>query len=182
MVAGYLQSLEWAPCATIKLDAQDNHYIGSMLHSSADLRRCEMPGSGRERPSSGPGACSSACSITRWRVNGFTPASSSSPPTGLWHITASGGRRCSGSTKTTHFSRPGAASPEAVPPECRRPQHLSAMYRGQIVGLLELTQGTHRQLTSPQAWRSVLPLSTISNRGRVSFWVPCGATKTSAYR
>ena len=48
MVAGYLQSLEWAPCATIKLDAQDNPYIGSMLHSSADLRRCEMPGGGRE--------------------------------------------------------------------------------------------------------------------------------------
>src|SRR4030042_5844229 len=48
VVAGYLQSLEWAPCATIKLDAQDNPYIGSMLHSSADLRRCEIPGSGPE--------------------------------------------------------------------------------------------------------------------------------------
>ena len=31
VVAGYLQSLTRAPCATIKLDAQDNPYIGSML-------------------------------------------------------------------------------------------------------------------------------------------------------
>ena len=44
VVAGYLRSLEWAPCATIKLDAQDNPYIGSMLHRAADLKRCEMPG------------------------------------------------------------------------------------------------------------------------------------------
>jgi len=33
VVAGYLQSLRWAPCATIKLDAQDNPYIGSMLEA-----------------------------------------------------------------------------------------------------------------------------------------------------
>ena len=48
VVAGYLQSLRWAPCATIKLDAQDNPYIGSMLHSERRLQRCEMPGSRQE--------------------------------------------------------------------------------------------------------------------------------------
>ena len=48
MVADYLQSLTQAPCATIKLDAQDNPYIGSMLHSAADLRRCGMLDKERE--------------------------------------------------------------------------------------------------------------------------------------
>src|SRR5664280_1606411 len=43
-----LQSLTLAPCATIKLDAQDNPYIGSMLHTAADLRRCGMLDKGRQ--------------------------------------------------------------------------------------------------------------------------------------
>ena len=50
VVAGYLQSLEWAPCATIKLDAQDNPYIGSMLHSSSDLQALR---DARQRPGRG---------------------------------------------------------------------------------------------------------------------------------
>ena len=37
VVAGYLQSLYWAPCATIKLDADDNPYFGSMLPREKDL-------------------------------------------------------------------------------------------------------------------------------------------------
>ena len=48
VVAGYLQSLRWAPCATIKLDSQDNPYIGSMLNAAKNLRRCELPGGGME--------------------------------------------------------------------------------------------------------------------------------------
>ena len=48
VVADYLQSLTLAPCATIKLDAQDNPYIGSMLYSAADLRRCGLLDTGRE--------------------------------------------------------------------------------------------------------------------------------------
>ena len=48
VVADYLQSLTQAPCATIKLDAQDNPYIGSMLYTAADLRRCGMLDKGRE--------------------------------------------------------------------------------------------------------------------------------------
>jgi hypothetical protein len=47
-----------------------------------------------------------------------------------------------------------------------------ALYQGQIVGLLSLTRGTHRQLTSAKSWRATLPLTTISARGRVIFWVP----------
>ena len=46
-----------------------------------------------------------------------------------------------------------------------------ATYGGRIVGLLKLDHGTHRQLTSVHAWRTVLPLATISHRGRVSFWI-----------
>jgi hypothetical protein len=46
-----------------------------------------------------------------------------------------------------------------------------AMYAGRIIGLLQLTQGTHRQLTGVKAWREVLPLATISHRGRVNFWL-----------
>lgn len=48
VVAGYLQSLTLAPCATIKLDAQDNPYIGSMLYTPAEVRRCGIPDSRRE--------------------------------------------------------------------------------------------------------------------------------------
>ena len=45
VVAGYLQSLYWSPCATIKLDADDNPYLGSMLPRKRDPWRWEMPGS-----------------------------------------------------------------------------------------------------------------------------------------
>ena len=53
VVASYLQSLEWSPCATIKLDAQDNPYIGSMLHTARDLRHCKTPGGGQEERKEG---------------------------------------------------------------------------------------------------------------------------------
>ena len=49
VIARYLQSLVWIPCATVQLDAQDNPYIGTRLYTAADLKRCEIPGSSRRR-------------------------------------------------------------------------------------------------------------------------------------
>jgi hypothetical protein len=172
VVAGYLQSLEWAPCATIKLDAQDNPYIGSMLHSSADLRRCEMPGSGREE-----------AIIRAWRLfksllyysvegerlyTGFAFLSATKPlesfrkrwPSLLWF-------------REDNFTSLdlGLQALKQFLLNADGRQTFLAMYRGRIVGLMQLAHGTHRQLTTPNAWRSVLPLATISHRGRVSFWI-----------
>jgi hypothetical protein len=47
-----------------------------------------------------------------------------------------------------------------------------ALQAGHLVGLLNLTRGTHRQLASLRSWNSVLPLTSISSRGRITFWVP----------
>ncbi len=172
VVAAYLQSLEWAPCATIKLDAQDNPYIGSMLHSSADLRRCEMPGGGREE-----------AIIRAWRLfkrllyysvegerlfTGFVFLFASRPleyfrrrwPSLLWFD----------EDNFTSLDLGLQALKQFLLNADGRSTFL-AVHRGQIVGLMELKQGTHRQLVTPQAWRSVLPFATISHRGRVSFWV-----------
>ena len=172
VVAGYLQSLEWAPCATIKLDAQDNPYIGSMLHSGADLRRCEMPGGVREE-----------AIIRAWRLfkrllyysvegtrlfTGFAFLSAAHPleyfrkrwPSLLWF-------------REDNFT-PLDLGVQALRQFLLNADGRStflAVHRGSIVGLLQLTQGTHRQLTTPNAWRSALPLATISHRGWVSFWV-----------
>ncbi len=172
VVAGYLQSLEWAPCATIKLDAQDNPYIGSMLHTPADLRRCEMPGGGREE-----------AIIRAWRLfkrllyysvegerlfTGFALLSSDRPPeyyrrrwpSLLWYHEANYTSLDLGLQALKQFllNADGRST-------------FLATYGGRIVGLLRLDRGTHRQLTSANAWRTVLPLATISHRGRVSFWI-----------
>ena len=172
VVAGYLQSLEWAPCATIKLDAQDNPYIGSMLHTSADLRRCEMPGGGREE-----------AVIRAWRLfkrllyysvegerlfTGFAILSADRPPeyyqqrwpSLLWYHEANYTSLELGLQALRQFllNADGRST-------------FLATYGGRIVGLLKLDRGAHRQLTSVNAWRTVLPLATISHRGRISFWI-----------
>jgi hypothetical protein len=172
VVAGYLQSLEGAPCATIKLDAQDNPYIGSMLHSAADLRRCEFPGSVREE-----------AVIRAWRLfkrllyysvegerlfTGFAILAASRPldyyrkrwPGLLMYHEAD------------HVSLDeGVQSIKQFLLNANGRNTFLALYRGRIIGLLRLAQGVHRQLTSAPAWRTVLPLATISHRGRVSFWL-----------
>jgi hypothetical protein len=172
VVAGYLQSLEWAPCATIKLDAQDNPYIGSMIHSSSDLRRCEMPGSVREE-----------AIIRAWRlfkrllyysVEGarlFTGFAILSPTRPLEHY-----RKRWPSLLLFHEDN--FTSLDLGLPALKQfllnadgRTTFLAIYAGHIVGLLQLTQGGQLQLTSTKAWRSVLPLATISHRGRVSFWI-----------
>jgi hypothetical protein len=173
VVAGYLQSLEWAPCATIKLDAQDNPYIGSMLHTSSDLRRCEMPGGLREE-----------AVIRAWRLfkrllyysiereklfTGFAILPAFRP---LEYYR----RRLSGLLLYRENHR--ISLEEGLPAlkqfllNANGRNTFLALYNGQIIGLLHLTQGAHRQLTSVKAWRSVLPLTTISSRGRVMFWAP----------
>lgn len=172
VVAGYLQSLEWAPCATLKLDAQDNPYIGSLLHTGADLRRCEIPGGGRED-----------AIIRAWRLfksllyysiegerlfTGFAMMSTARPleyyqqrwPSMLLYHEAS------------HVSlEEGAQSLKQFLLNADGRRTFLALYGSQIVGLLQLDQGTHSQLATVKAWRSVLPLATISHKGRISFWI-----------
>lgn len=172
VVAGYLQSLEWAPCATIKLDAQDNPYIGSMLHSAADLRRCEFPGSGRED-----------AVIRAWRLfkrllyysiegerlyTGFAILSWARPleyyrqrwPSLLLYQEANYGSLEEGVQSIKQFLLNADGRNTFL-----------ALHQGRIVGLLQLTQGTHRQLATAASWRTVLPLATVSHRGRISFWL-----------
>jgi hypothetical protein len=172
VVADYLQSLTQAPCATIKLDAQDNPYIGSMLYTAAGLRRCAMLDKGREE-----------AIIRAWRLfkrllyysvegerlfTGFAILTNDRPleyyrqrwPSLLWFHQANYTSLDHGLQALRQFllNADGRST-------------FLAMYGGQIVGLLKLIQGTQRQLTTGAAWRSVLPLATISHRGRVSFWV-----------
>ncbi|MBI4642475.1 MAG: hypothetical protein HY743_01770 [Deltaproteobacteria bacterium] len=172
VVAGYLQSLEWAPCATIKLDAQDNPYIGSMLHTAADLRRCEFPGSGREE-----------AVIRAWRLfkrllyysiegerlfTGFAILSAARPleyyrqrwPSLLLYQEANYGSLDEGVQSIKQFLLNADGRNTFL-----------ALHRGRIIGLLQLTKGTHQQLTTTKSWRTVLPLATVSHRGRISFWL-----------
>jgi hypothetical protein len=172
VVADYLQSLNLAPCATIKLDAQDNPYIGSLLYTAAGVRRCGLPDKRREE-----------AIVQGWRlfkrllyysVEGerlYTGFAILSPhrsleyyrlrwPSLLWfhedsHTSLDQGLQA---IKQFLLNANGFST-------------FLAMYEGRIVGLLKLTQGTQRQLTTAAAWRSVLPLATISPRGRVSFWI-----------
>ena len=172
VLAGYLQSLEWAPCATIKLDAQDNPYIGSMLHSAADLRRCEFPGSSREE-----------AIIRAWRL--FKR---------LLYYSIEGERLFTGFVflaevqplKYYQQRWPGLllyreedyVSLDEGEQSIRQfllnadgRNTFLALHRGRIIGLLELTKGTHQQLATTKSWRTVLPLATVSYRGRISFWL-----------
>lgn len=173
VVAGYLQSLRWAPCATIKLDAQDTPYIGSMLHSERRLKRCEMPGSPQEE-----------ALIRAWRLfkrllyysieggrlfTGFAFVPSTLPPETFqtrW--------------STLVFYREDARPSFDAGVEAFKQYLLHANGRttflalqgGRLVGLLNLARGTHRQLASLKAWNAALPLTSISSRGRITFWVP----------
>ncbi|HZE22160.1 MAG TPA: hypothetical protein VE082_08910, partial [Desulfobaccales bacterium] len=172
VVADYLQSLTLAPCATIKLDAQDNPYIGSLLYTAAGVRRCGLPDKRREE-----------AIIQGWRLfkrllyysvegerlyTGFAILTTHRPlgyyrqrwPSLLWfhqdsHISLDQGLQA---IKQFLLNADGRST-------------FLAMHESRIVGLLKLTQGTQRQLTTAAAWRAVMPLATISPRGRVSFWI-----------
>jgi hypothetical protein len=164
------QSLTLAPCATIKLDAQDNPYIGSMLHSAAALRRCSMPDEMRKE-----------AVIRAWRL--FKR---------LLYYSVEGERLFTGFAFLNNF-RPLEYYQQRLPAllwfheanytslelglQALRQFLLNAngrstflaLYDGRIVGLLKVVRGAQRQLTTPGAWRSTLPLATISHRVRVSF-------------
>ncbi|MGO8762476.1 MAG: hypothetical protein ACLP2P_01885 [Desulfobaccales bacterium] len=183
VVADYLQSLTQAPCATIKLDAQDNPYIGSMLYTAADLRRCGMLDKEREE-----------AIIRAWRLfkrllyysvegerlfTGFAILTNYRPlahyrqrwPSLLWFDEANYTSLDLGLQGLRQFllNADGRST-------------FLAVHRGQIVGLLKLIQGTQRQLTSTVAWRAALPLATISSRGRISFWVALKGHKNQRIR
>jgi hypothetical protein len=180
VVAGYLQSLDWAPCATIKLDAQDNPYIGSMLQTPANLRRCDMPGGGREE-----------AIIRAWRLfkrliyysvegerllTGFAILTADRPleyfrerwPSLLWFH----------ESNYTSLDLGLQALKQFLLNADGRHTFL-ATHAGRIVGLLKLDRGTHLQLATAKAWRTVLPLATISYRGRVGFWIALRGRKNA---
>jgi len=173
VVAGYLQSLKWAPCATIKLDAQDTPYIGSMLHSERRLKRCEMPGSRQEE-----------ALIRAWRLfkrllyysieggplfTGFAFIPSGLPPETYQ-------KRWSSMLFYREDSRPpfdaGVEAFKQYLLHANGRNTFLALQGGRLVGLLHLPRGTHRQLASLRAWNAVPPLTSISSRGRITFWVP----------
>ncbi len=183
VVADYLQSLTQAPCATIKLDAQDNPYIGSMLYTDADLRRCGMLDKSRE-----------AAIIRAWRLfkrllyysvegerlfTGFAILTNYRSleyyrqhwPSLLWFHEANFTSLDLGLQGLRQFllNADGRST-------------FLAMHSGKIVGLLKHVQGTQRQLATPAAWRSVLPLTTISSRGRISFWIALKGRKNRRIR
>jgi hypothetical protein len=56
------------------------------------------------------------------------------------------------------------------------------MHDSKIIGLLKHVQGTQRQLATTAAWRAVLPLASISSRGRISFWVALKGRKNRRIR
>jgi hypothetical protein len=183
VVADYLQSLTLTPCATIKLDAQDNPYIGSMLYTAADLRRCGLLDRGREE-----------AIIRAWRL--FKR---------LLYYSVEGQRLFTGFAILTTL-RPLSYYQQRLSSllwfdeadytsldlglQALRQFLLNAdgrstflvMHSGRIVGLLRLTQGAQRQLTTTAAWRAALPLATISHRGRVSFWVALKGRQNSRIR
>jgi hypothetical protein len=183
VVADYLQSLTLAPCATIKLDAQDNPYIGSMLYTAADLRRCSMLDTGREE-----------AIIRAWRLfkrllyysvegqrlfTGFAILTTYRSleyyrqhwPSLLWFHEANYTSLDLGLQALRQFllNADGRST-------------FLATHSGRIVGLLKLVQGTQRQLTTAAAWRAALPLATISHRGRISFWVALKGRKNPRIR
>jgi hypothetical protein len=173
VVAGYLQSLRWAPCATIKLDAQDTPYIGSMLHSERQLKRCEMPGSRQEEGF-----------IRAWRLfkrllyysieGGPLFTGFAFIPTGLSEEICR--KRWPSLIFYREDSRP--SFDEGLEVFKQYLLHANghntflALQGGRLVGLLHFAQGTHRQLASSRSWNAALPLTSISSRGRITFWVP----------
>ncbi len=172
VIARYLQSLVWIPCATVKLDTQDNPYIGTRLYTPADLKRCEIPGSSAEE------------SIIRG-LRLFKR---------LLHFTIEGERIFTGFA----FLRPHKSLEEQ---QRRWPNLLLyhethqvllnegiepikqlllnadgrttflSVYQDRLVGVLHLPEGTQRQLITVRSWRDSLPLATISRRGRFNFWL-----------
>ncbi len=172
VVARYMQSLVWIPCATVKLDSQDNPYIGSRLYTGADLKRCQPPGSSQEE-----------ALIRGWRL--FKR---------LLYLTIEGERVFTGfaflpEERPLEYHRQrwphlllyheadqiplkeGAEAIKQMLLNADGRNTFLAVYRDRIIGVLHLREGSQRQLTTVRSWREVLPLATITRRGRFNFWV-----------
>ncbi len=179
VVAGYLQSLYWSPCAIVKLDAEDNPYLGSMLPRKRDLWRWDVPGSIGEDV---------AVSYYRMFKN-------------LLYYSVEGERLFTGFAFLTisrplNFYQDHLSSLLMYHPSNHTPLEeglpgfrqflltadgrntFLAMYQSKIVGLIDLTRGTHRHLTTLKDWRSILYLATVSSRGRISFMIPLRGRKS----
>jgi hypothetical protein len=178
-VARYLQSLHWMPCATVKLDAQDNPYIGSRLYTGADLKRCHPPGSASDE------------SIIRgWRLfkrllylsiegeriyTGFAFLSDNRPLS--YHKAHWPYLLCY--SEADHI--PLHAGVQAIKQLLLNADGRStflAIYKDRIIGVLYLPEGTQKQLISANSWRESLPLATITQRGRFFFWVTLKGRKS----
>ncbi|WP_449244489.1 hypothetical protein [Desulfobacca acetoxidans] len=172
VIARYLQSLVWIPCATVQLDTQDNPYIGTRLYTSADLKRCEIPGSSKEEGM-----------IRGWRLfKRLLNFSIEGEPifTGFAFLP-------SHKSLTHHQKRwsdlllyheadqvPLNEGIEAIKQLLLNADGRStflSVYQDRIIGVLQLTKGTQQQLTTVRSWRESLLLATISRRGRFNFWL-----------
>jgi hypothetical protein len=172
VIARYLQSLVWIPCATVKLDAQDNPYIGTRLYTTADLKRCEIPGSSAEE--SLIRGLRLFKRLLHYTIEGervftgfaFLPPHKSLreqqsrwPNLLLYH-----------ETHQILLNEGIEAIKQLLLNADGRTTFLS-VYQDRIVGVLYLPEGTQRQLTTVRSWRESLPLATISRRGRFNFWL-----------
>ena len=158
VIARYLQSLVWIPCATVKLDTQDNPYIATRLYTPADLKRCEIPG--RSAEESIIRGLRLFKRLLHFSIEGeriftgfaFLPAHKSLeeqqrrwPDLLLYH--------------ETHQ----ALLNEGIEPIKQlllnadgRTTFLS-VYRDRLVGVLHLPESTQWQLTTVRSWRESLP-------------------------
>jgi hypothetical protein len=172
VIARYLQSLVWIPCATVQLDAQDNPYIGTRLYTAADLKRCETPGSSAEE------------SIIRglrlfkrllhYTIEGeriFTGFAFLPP-----HKSLAEQQRRWPNLLLYHETHQVVLN-EGIEPikqlllNADGRTTFLAVYQDRLVGVLHLPEGIQRQLTTVRSWRDSLPLATISRRGRFNFWL-----------
>jgi hypothetical protein len=180
VVAGYLQSLYWAPCATIKLDADDNPYLGSMLPREKDLRRCcEMPGS--------PGEENAVRYYRMFKSLLYYSVEGERLYTGFAFLTISRPLdyyQDHLSSLVMYHPAHHTSLEEGLPGfrqfllTADGRSTFLAMYEAKIVGLLELTRGAHRHLATVKAWRSILYLATVSSQGRISFKIPLRGRKS----
>jgi hypothetical protein len=172
VIARYLQSLVWIPCATVKLDAQDTPYIGTRLYTPADLKRCEVPGSSAEE------ALIRGLRLFKqllyYTIEGeriFTGFAFLPPDKPL----ADQQRRWPNLFLYHEAQRPllteGLDAIKQLLLNADGRTTFLAAHRDRIVGILHLPEGTQRQLTTVRAWRESLPLATISRRGRFNFWL-----------
>jgi hypothetical protein len=180
VIARYLQSLVWIPCATVKLDAQDNPYIGTRLYTSADLKRCEIPGSSAEE--SLIRGLRLFKRLLHYTIEGeriftgfaFLPAHKPLdeqvrrwPNLLLYH-----------ETHQVLLNEGIEAIKQLLLNADGRTTFLS-VYQDRLVGVLYLPEGTQRQLTSVRSWRDSLTLATISRRGRFNFWLALKGRQSS---